>query len=132
MKKTDIINKTIYHINFVGNIGNEVNSTHLGIIFKIPGLDEMVFCIPLTSPKPKHFKSADDFETRNKRSLKHLSWFYIEQTDSIAKFDQFRTISIKRIKNYYKNTEKEIQTLDEKTVQDLIVKFLKYINKILN
>ena len=131
MQKIEIIDKGIYHINFTGNVGNEVNSTHLGIIFKQPGLDKMVFCIPLTSPKEKHFKSKDDFKKRNKRELKYFSWYYIKQTDSIAKLDQLKTISTYRIKNYYKNENGEHQILNDNEFLVLKNKTLKYIEKIL-
>ena len=41
----------IYHINFSGYKGSEINNIHLGIIFTMPKVNNMVFCIPLTSPK---------------------------------------------------------------------------------
>ena len=47
----------IYHINFDGYKGSEINNIHLGIVFNIPKINNMVFCIPLTSPKLKHFKT---------------------------------------------------------------------------
>ena len=51
-------NGQFYSINFTGNIWSEINKIHLGIIYTIPGIKNMVFCIPLTSPKLKHFKNS--------------------------------------------------------------------------
>lgn len=45
----------IYYINFQGNKGSEINKIHLGIIYCIPKVSNLVFCIPLTSPKEKTF-----------------------------------------------------------------------------
>ena len=53
-----MLNGQIYNIDFSGNKGSEINSIHLGIIFTIPKVNNMVFCIPLTSPKEKHFKTS--------------------------------------------------------------------------
>ena len=64
-------NGEIYYINFKGNIGNEINKIHLGIVFLIPKIDNMIFCIPLTSPKEKHFKDLNSFKKRNHRELKY-------------------------------------------------------------
>ena len=46
-------NGEIFYINFNGNKGSEIDSTHLGIVFNIPKVRNMLFCIPLTSPKLK-------------------------------------------------------------------------------
>ena len=61
----------IYHINFNGNKGSEINKIHLGIVFNLPNVKNMVFCIPLTSPKEKHFKTLDAFSNRNHNELKY-------------------------------------------------------------
>lgn len=119
-------NGQIYNINFNGNIGSEINSIHLGIIYKIPKVKNMIFCIPLTSPKPKHFKSTKDYNLRNHHELKHQNLVYIDQTASIALLDQMRSISINRILKSYKNIK-----LDEKNNQLLIIKTIKYLKNIL-
>lgn len=119
-------NGQIYNINFNGNIGSEINSTHLGIIYKIPKVRNMVFCIPLTSPKLKHFKSLDDYNKRNHSELKHQNLVYIDQADSIALLDQMRSISVNRLIKSYKNI-----ILNEKNNQILIVKATKYLKNIL-
>ena len=94
-------NGEIYYINFKGNKGSEINNIHLGIIFTIPKVKNMVFFIPLTSPKQKHFKNIEAFNNRNHNELKYQNLIYIDKTDSIALLDQIRTISINRlIKSY--------------------------------
>ena len=92
-----MLDKRIYYINFSGNIGSEINSIHLGIVFSLPNVKNMLFCIPLTSPKLKHFKNKESFEKRNHLFLKYQNLVYIPKTDSIALLDQIRTISIKRV-----------------------------------
>ena len=54
----------------------------------------MVLCIPLTSPKEKHFQSYDSFIQKNYLKLSHSNYLYIQQTDSI---NQIKFISINRI-----------------------------------
>lgn len=78
----------IYYINFKGNHGREINNIHLGVIYKLPSIKDVVLCIPLTSPKIKHFKTEEDFNNRNYKNVKHFSWQYLKQTDSIALLDQ--------------------------------------------
>lgn len=121
-----MINGQIYNIDFSGNIGSEINSIHLGIIFTIPKISNMVFCIPLTSPKEKHFKSLEDFNNRNHLKLRCQNFVYINQTDSIALLDQMRSISTNRLLKPYKNI-----ILNEKNIQLLITKATKYIKNIL-
>lgn len=87
------VDGTLCHINFKGNVGSEINSVHLGVLYNIPGVDNLAFCIPLTSPKMKHFKSEKAFNERNYRDTKHFSWQYLKQTDSIALLEQIKTIS---------------------------------------
>lgn len=118
-------NGQIYNIDFNGNKGSEINKIHLGIIFTIPKSNNMLFCIPLTSPKEKHFKRFSIFENRNHLQLKHQSLVYIDQTDSIATLDQMRMISIKRLLNPYKNV-----ILNDKNIK-LFVKSTKYLKNIL-
>ena len=114
----------IYYINFKGNLGREINKIHLGIIYTLPGIDDVVFCVPLTSPKLKHFKSQTDFENRNYTRVKHFSWQYLKQTDSIALLDQI-------LLNSYENQDKKPILLDEATQKLLKEKIIKYINLIL-
>lgn len=119
-------NGQIYNINFNGNMGAEINNIHLGIIYKIPKIKNMFFCIPLTSPKLKHFRSLEDYNKRNYVELKHQNLVYINQTDSIALLEQMRSISIHRILKPYKNI-----ILTEKDNQILIAKATKYLKNIL-
>ena len=46
-----MINGQLFHVNFGDTEGSEINNIHLGIIFKLPKISNMVLCIPLTSPK---------------------------------------------------------------------------------
>ncbi len=55
----------IYYVDYNGYKGSEINDIHLGIVFRLPNVKNMVFCIPLTSPKGKHFKTIKSFESRN-------------------------------------------------------------------
>lgn len=120
-------NGQIFYIDFNGNKGSEVNKLHPGIIFTIPKSNNMVFCIPLTSPKEKHFKDEESFKTRNYLKLKHQSLVYIDQTDSLATLDQMRMISVKRILNPIKDNV----ILNEKNIKLLIVKITKYLENVL-
>ena len=119
-------NGQIYNIDFNGNKGSEINNIHLGIIFTIPKVSNMVFCIPLTSPKEKHFKNKESFINRDHLYLKYQNLVYIEQTDSIALLDQMRSISTQRLLNKYNNT-----LLNNKTINLLIIKITKYLKHIL-
>lgn len=115
----------IYYINFQGNKGLEINKIHLGIIYCIPKVSNLVFCIPLTSPKEKHFKTKIDYINRNHLELKYQNLVYIKETDSIALLDQIKTISIQRIiKKYSKE-------LLDNTKKLLTTKLLKYMANIL-
>ncbi len=118
----------IYYINFKGNIGREINNIHLGVVFKLPTIPDMVFCIPLTSPKLKHFKTEGDFNSRNYKNIKHFNWQYLKQTDSIAMLDQIKTISIQRLLNPYEDQNKNIVKLNNNTLTLLKDKVIKYIN----
>lgn len=122
-----MINGQIYNINFNGNKGSEINSVHLGIIFTMPRIKNMVFCIPLTSPKEKHFKSIEAFNERNHLELKYQHLVYINQTDSIALLDQIRSISTQRLLNAYNDV-----ILDEQNIQLLIAKLSKYLKNVLS
>lgn len=121
-----MINGQIYNINFNGNKGSEINSIHLGIIFTMPKVKNIVFCIPLTSPKIKHFKSLKDFNNRNYLELRYQNLVYINQTDSIALLDQMRSVSTQRLLSPYKEI-----ILDDNNIQLLIIKVKKYLEHIL-
>ena len=121
----------IYFINFKGNVGRKINKIHLGVIYTLPSIKDVVFCIPLTSPKLKHFKTKKDFYKRNYKNVKHFSWQYIKQTDSIALLDQTKTLSTDRILNPYLNEKKQNIKLDERTQNLLQSKTLKYMELIL-
>lgn len=122
---------TLCHINFKGNVGGEINSVHLGVLYNLPGIDNLVLCVPLTSPKLKHFNSEEHYNNRNYLETKHFSWQYLKQTDSIALLEQIKIISKTRIKNYYENQDGKIQILDASTRKLLNEKILSYFNKIL-
>lgn len=126
-----LTNKGLYHINFKGNIGTEINDIHLGIIYKLPVIKNMVFCIPLTSPKPKHFKTLNDYKTRNYLNVVHFNWQYIKQTDSIALLDQIRMVSVSRIISPYKNQDFKEVVLTDETNSLVLMKLKQYINKFL-
>ena len=118
-------NGEIYYINFKGNKGSEINNIHLGIIFTIPQIKNMLFCIPLTSPKEKHFNNFQAFHERNYNELKYQNLVYIDKTDSIALLDQMRSISIQRLIKSYN------VILDAKNINLIIVKVNKYIKNIM-
>ena len=118
-------NGEIYLIDFKGNRGSEINNIHLGIIFTIPKVKNMVFCIPLTSPKEKHFKNIEAFSNRNHNELKYQNLIYIDKTDSIALLDQIRTISIQRLIKSYN------VTLDISHINLIIIKVNKFIKNVM-
>ena len=118
-------NGEIFYIDFKGNRGSEINNIHLGIIFTIPKIKNMVFCIPLTSPKPKHFKDINSFNNRNHRELKYQNLVYIDVSDSIALLDQMKTLSINRLISSYNII------LDNKNINLIKTKVNKYITNIM-
>lgn len=126
----ELFDKTFYIINFCGNVGSEINKIHLGIVFTMPGLKNMIFCIPATSPKEKHFRTSDGFKNRNGKDLKHFSWYYLKQTDSILMFDQIKTISNLRLISLYKK-DNIIQEINDVDYERIKKKFKKYLSKIL-
>lgn len=125
-------NGQVYYINFKGNVGREINKIHLGIIYTLPSIKDVVFCIPLTSPKEKHFKTKKDYIERNYTRVKHFSWQYLKQTDSIALLDQMKTISINRLLSPFEDQDKKPVILNNETQSLLKEKTIKYINYILN
>ena len=120
----------IYHINFSGYKGSEINNIHLGIIFNLPNVKNMLFCIPLTSPKEKHFKTIEAFSNRNHNELRYQNLIYINQTDSIALLDQIRTISIKRLLHEYKDEKNNSIILNNSNILLINIKVLKYLKHI--
>lgn len=126
-------NGSIYHINYSKTVHPELKEKHLGIIFNINSCENMVFCLPLTSPKEKHFYSKEDFKNRNYNKLKYSHLYYIKETDSIILMEQFRTISKNRIESPYKNidTKKPI-ILCKIELSKIIIMFNKFLKNILN
>jgi len=92
----------------------------------MPKVNNMFFCIPLTSPKEKHFKTLESFTNRNHLDLKYQNLVYIDQTDSVALLDQMRSISTQRLITPYNNI-----VLNDKNVNLLITKVSKYLKHIL-
>ena len=128
MGKKSIVNGCVYHINFGRTFHPELKSKHLGIIFEIPSTNNMLFCLPLTSPKEKHFKTLDDFNNRNIDALKYPHLYYIKETDSMILMEQFRTISINRLESQYKNPVSKQKVILSDTER---AKILKAFNKVL-
>ena len=127
----NFVDGTLCHVNFKGNVGSEINSVHLGVLYNIPKINNLALCIPLTSPKEKHFKNKQAYNDRNYKETKHFSWQYIKQTDSIALLEQVKIISSLRIKDFYENQDRKIVVLDEYTQELLKEKLLSYFDKIL-
>ena len=126
----NFVDGTLCHINFTNMVGNEINSIHLAVLFNIPAVNGLVLCIPLTSPKLKHFKNEQAYIERNYLETKFFRQHYIKQTDSIALLEQIKTISINRIENYYKDEDGRIVILSEKEKEILrknAIKYLKYV-----
>lgn len=125
-----MIDGGIYSINFDGNKGFEINNIHLGIIFTIPNIKNLVFCLPLTSPKEKHFKNITAFNNRNHLQLSHFNYIYLKRTDSIALLDQMKSISTLRIINPYKINNMPV-TLNDNERKLIETKMMKYFRNIL-
>lgn len=122
---------SLYYIDFGNTFPGEINKMHLAILFNINGVDNAVLAIPLTSPKLKHFRSLEAYEKRNYLETKFLRLHYIKQTDSIALFEQLKSISKLRIKDSYKNADHKPVILNEKELFALKSKLIKYIKFIL-
>ncbi len=124
---------SVYHINFGRTFHPELNNKHLGILFNIKSSQNMIFCLPLTSPKEKHFKTKEGFNSRNHFDLKYPHLYYIKETDSIVLMEQFRTISKRRIESQYKdsisNQKVVISEIEMKKLKDAFNKFYKTIIK---
>ncbi|MDE5587484.1 MAG: type II toxin-antitoxin system PemK/MazF family toxin, partial [Bacilli bacterium] len=98
------IDGSVYHINFGRTFHPELKAKHLGILFNIKSSNNMVLCLPMTSPKEKHFNTIEGFNNRNIHDLKYPHLYYVKETDSMVLFEQFRTISKARIESQYKDS----------------------------
>jgi len=125
-----MFNDQLFHVNFGYTKGSEINNIHLGIIFKLPKISNMVLCIPLTSPKEKHFKTKDDYSRRNHNALKYQNLVYINLTDSIALLDQIRTISTKRLLHTYKDADNNEICLNNDNLKLINIRIIKYFKNI--
>lgn len=131
MKNKNFVDGTLCYIHFGKTYNGEINNEHLAVLYNINGVDNVVFAIPLTSPKLKHFRTEKDYIDRNHVGVKFLRLHYIRQTDSIALLEQIKSISKERITGYYKDADGKIVILNEKE-QSLLKKIVKkYIDYIL-
>ena len=123
---------SIYHINYGRTFHPELNNKHLGVLFNIKSSQNMIFCLPLTSPKEKHFNTVDGFNNRDYFDLKYPHLYYIKETDSIVLMEQFRTISKRRIESPYKDpkTNQKI-VLSDVELQKLKTAFNKFYKTII-
>lgn len=126
-----IENGVLHYVNFGNVLDGEINDIHLAVLFKIKGLNNVVFAVPLTSPKLKHFKNEVAFNTRNYLETKYMRLHYIRQTDSIALFDQLKTISKRRVCKAYKNSVGDNIKLNYHEISVLKTKIIKYLKYIL-
>lgn len=124
---------SIYHINYGRTFHPELNNKHLGVLFSIKSSQNMIFCLPLTSPKEKHFNTVDGFNNRNFFDLKYPHLYYIRETDSIVLMEQFRTISKRRIESQYKdpktNQKIVLSDIELKKLKAAFNKFYKTVIK---
>ena len=133
MKKMEFEDGTLCHVNFGDKpLNGEIYNYHLAVLFNIKGLDNTIFCVPLTSPKPKHFQTYNDYVKRDYRNMKFFRCHYIKQTDSVALLEQIRAISVDRLTHFYKDADNKVIVLNEKEMELLKKNVTKYINLILN
>ncbi len=133
LKTKNFIDGSMISIHFGKTVGAEINNEHYSIVFNIKNNDNMVFCIPLTSPKMKHFKTEKDFNERNYLQLKYPHTYYIAQTDSIALIDQLRVISIDRLRHFHTDpTTGKMITLYPEELDIIKLKVEKFIKSILH
>ena len=124
---------SMYHINFGRTFHPELKDKHLGILFPIKSCENMIFCLPLTSPKEKHFKTIEDFNNRNYNNLKYSHLYYVKETDSIILLEQFRTISKNRIESQYKNPKTNQKVvISQIELNKIKVSFNKFLKNIMN
>lgn len=135
---TNIMNKiidngSVYHINFGRTFHPELKSKHLGVLFNIKSTNNMMLCLPMTSPKEKHFKTIEGFNSRDFHDLKYSHLYYIKETDSIVLMEQFRTISKNRIESQYKlpsnNQKVVLSQLEQQKLKTAFNKFISNITK---
>lgn len=133
MKNKKFEDGTLCHVNF-GNrpLNGEIYNYHLAVLFNISGLKNTIFCVPLTSPKLKHFETTDDYNNKDYRNMKYFRYHYIKQTDSIALLEQIRVISIDRLVHFYKDADNKVIVLNDKEMNLLKNKVTKYVDRILN
>lgn len=133
MGSTNVFNKkikngSIYHINFGRTFHPELKDKHLGILYNIDTTNNMVLCLPMTSPKEKHFKTLEYFKNRDFRGLKYPHIYYIKETDSIVLLEQARTISKARIESQYKspidNHKVVLSQVEQTKIQKLFLKII--------
>lgn len=126
-------NGSVYHINFGRTFHPELKDKHLGILFNIKSSNNMILCLPMTSPKDKHFNTTEGFNNRDIHDLKYPHLYYIKETDSMVLLEQFRTISKARIESQYKNVKtKQKVVLSNLEQTKLKQAFNKFISNILN
>lgn len=127
------INGSIYHINFGRTFHPELKAKHLGILFNIKSSNNMILCLPMTSPKEKHFNTIEGFNNRNIYDLKYPHLYYIKETDSMVLLEQFRTISKARIESQYKDPKSKqkvvLSNLEQAKLKQV---FNKFISNIIN
>lgn len=129
----NFVDGSMYNTHFGKTVGVEINNEHYSIVFNIKNNGNLVFCIPLTSPKPKHFIDKEAYERRDHNKLKYTHTYYIQQTDSIALIDQLKVISVNRLGKIYKEegTGKLVYLRPEEL--DLIkIKVEKFIKSVLH
>lgn len=130
-KLQNIDNGSVYHINYGRTFHPELKSKHLGVLYNIDTVNNMMLCLPMTSPKEKHFKTIEAFNNRDYRNLKYPHLYYVQETDSIVLLEQFRTISKNRIESQYKNPQTNERVILSQTEQEKLKKaFLKIVKNI--
>ena len=130
-KLQNIDNGSVYHINYGRTFHPELKSKHLGVLYNIDTVNNMMLCLPMTSPKEKHFKTIEAFNNRDYRNLKYPHLYYVQETDSIVLLEQFRTISKNRIESQYKNPQTNERVILSQTEEEKLKKaFLKIVKNI--
>ena len=126
-------NGSVYHINFGRTFHPELKTKHLGVLFNINSTNNMLLCLPMTSPKEKHFKTLEGFNSRNIYDLKYPHLYYIKETDSMILLEQFRTISKARVESQYKNPVSKqkvvVSDIEQKKLKKAFSKFILNIIK---
>lgn len=123
---------SIYHINYGRTFHPELKDKHLGVLFPIKSSENMIFCLPLTSPKEKHFKTIEGYNSRDYNDLKYPHLYYIKETDSMILMEQFRTLSKNRIESQYKNDKTNQKVvLSDMELNKIKVAFNKFFKTII-